>query len=312
MGIKEIYLAGGCFWGVQAYFKQVIGIVNTEVGYANGYSNQTNYYVIHSTNHAETLKIEYEENSIHFAEILDRYYRIIDPLSINKQGSDVGTQYRTGIFYTDEKQKNIAEISLKILQKKYDEEIQILLQPLKNYVRAEEYHQEYLDKNPDGYCHVDTDKVADMLYPARYNLTHEEIVEKYGEMAHNVVHHKGTETPFTSEYDKLNESGIYVDIVTGQPLFSSDDKYDAGCGWPSFTMPITTDVLKYNEDMTLGMERTEVTSVVGNSHLGHVFDDGPENLGGFRYCINGASLKFIPKDKMAEEGHEELIPYVTK
>lgn len=312
MATKEIYLAGGCFWGMEAYFKQVIGIINTEVGYANGYSNQTNYYVIHSTNHAETLKIEYEEDSIHLAEIFDRFYSIIDPVSLNKQGNDIGTQYRTGIFYKDDEQKKIAEISLEILQKKYDKKLEILLEPLKNYVKAEEYHQEYLEKNPDGYCHINIDKVGDILYPAKYNLDHKEIVEKYGELSHEVAHHKRTEPPFSSEYDKFDKSGIYVDIVTGAPLFSSDDKYDAGCGWPSFTMPITTDALKYNEDLSLAMERTEVVSAIGSTHLGHVFDDGPVDRGGYRYCINGASLKFIPKEKMAEDGYEELLPYVMK
>lgn len=309
---NKIYLAGGCFWGMEEYFKKLPGVLSTEVGYANGYSEQTNYYVIHSTNHAETLKITYDSHTIHLAEILERFYKIIDPTSINRQGADVGTQYRTGIFYKDENSKKIALLSLEILQKNYEEKIAILLQPLKNYVRAEEFHQNYLEKNPDGYCHIDTGIIMDALYKGKYNLTDEEIKEKYGDKSYEIVKNKATEPPFSSEYDKNFEEGIYVDIVTGKPLFASIDKYDAHCGWPSFAKAITTDVLKYNEDNSHNMQRTEVVSEDSDCHLGHIFDDGPEEKGGYRYCINGKSIKFIPKSEMKSKGYEKLLPYLIK
>jgi peptide methionine sulfoxide reductase msrA/msrB len=314
MGTKsraEIYLAAGCFWGSEAYFKRVFGILDTEVGYANGKSGDTNYQKVAETDHAETVKLTYDPNKIHLAEILERYYRIIDPFSINKQGNDQGRQYRTGIYYTDEKSGALAQYSLKVLEEIKGKAPAIECQPLKNFVPAEEYHQDYLDKNPGGYCHINLFAADEVLFPGSALPSDKELREKLSDTSYNVIRERGTERPFSSPYDSQYEDGIYVDIATGQPLFSSADKFDGGCGWPSFSMPITTDAAQYSRDQRLMRERIEVSGDSTN-HLGHVFDDGPEDLGSLRYCINGAALQFIPFDKMDEAGYSALKPFVKK
>nr|WP_322619289.1 peptide-methionine (R)-S-oxide reductase MsrB [Campylobacter sp. RM9337] len=310
--MSEIYLAGGCFWGVEGYFKQLKGVVETSVGYANGNSENTSYDKLKQTDHAETILIKFDENRINLAEILAHFFRIIDPFSINKQGNDVGRQYRSGIYYTNDIQKALLDKFIAMEQEKATQKIAVEILPLKNYIKAEEYHQDYLDKNPNGYCHIDLNLAKKPLYgeddfvmPGR-----EELKQKLSPHQYAVTQEKATERPFSSEYDKFYEKGIYVDIVSGKPLFSSSDKFDAGCGWPSFSKPITTDALSYEQDESHGMQRIEVLSSVANSHLGHVFNDGLPELGGLRYCINGASLKFIPLEKMKELGYEKYIIYV--
>ena len=310
--LKEIYLAGGCFWGMEGYFKRVKGVVESEVGYANGKSEKTDYYSLKNTDHAETLKIKFDENVVAFAEILEHFFRVIDPLSVDKQGNDVGRQYRTGIYYTDESDKEFLQNFIAIKQKKYKEKIAVEIEPLRNYAKAEEYHQDYLGKNPNGYCHIDLNLATKPLYDeSKFALpSRDEIKANLNPLQFAVTQEKATERPYTSEFDKLSAKGIYIDVVTKKPLFSSADKFDAGCGWPSFSKPITTDALSYANDTSHGMVRTEVSSRLGNSHLGHVFNDGIKEKCGLRYCINGASLEFVPLEKMQELGYGEYIPYV--
>ena len=183
---------------------------------------------------------------------------------------------------------------------------------MQNFILAEDYHQDYLDKNPGGYCHIDLTLARKPLYDeSRFKAPSKaELKKKLTDEQYRVTQEKATERPFTSRYDQFEGKGIYVDIVTGKPLFSSTDKYDAGCGWPSFTKPITTQALQYLDDKSHGMQRTEVVSLTGGAHLGHVFDDGPQDKGGKRYCINGASLKFIALENMEAEGYGDYIPYV--
>lgn len=310
---KVIYLAGGCFWGVEGYFTQLDGVLSTEVGYANGNSEETDYHSLKQTDHAETIRIEYNENVISLEELLLHFYRIIDPVSINRQGNDIGRQYRTGIYYEDEELGKRAKRSLTQLQKKYDEPIAVECEPLKNYIKAEEYHQEYLEKNPSGYCHIN---LALASVPLRedenpYTKPEEnELREKLTDSQYEITQNAGTEKPFSSELDKFEEKGLYVDIVSGEPLFSSRDKYDAGCGWPSFTKPIQQYRMNYLDDYSHNRHRIEVRSGGADSHLGHVFNDGPTSEGGLRYCINGESLRFVPIEKMEEEGYGEYIPFV--
>ena len=249
-----------------------------------------------------------------FRSILLYYFRVIDPTSINKQGNDRGRQYRTGIYYQNEQDKAVIEAALKTLQSKYQEPIQIEVEPLKNYVEAEEYHQDYLKKNPNGYCHIDIKKadeplIDDKKYP---KPSDSELKQKLTALQYDVTQGKHTERSFSNEYWDNFAPGIYVDITTGEPLFSSKDKFESGCGWPSFTQPISPDVATYKEDKSYNMVRTEVRSRTGNSHLGHVFTDGPQELGGLRYCINSASLRFIAKDEMEEAGYGYLLPYLNK
>ena len=310
--IKEIYFAGGCFWGVEGYFGKIAGVKETDTGYANGSTKDTNYKQIASTGHAETVKIVYDSAIVSLQELLAHYFRIIDPTSLNKQGNDIGTQYRTGIYYTDPAVLGDIQNYIAVVQKKYTKPVVVEVEPLKNFIKAEEYHQDYLKKNPGGYCHINLSLADKPLYDeSRFKvLPKDELKKRLTQEQYRVTQERATERPFTSQYDKFDEKGIYVDITTGKPLFSSSDKYDAGCGWPSFTKPITLSALNYLQDDSLGMSRTEVVSQTGGAHLGHVFDDGPSDKGGLRYCINGASLRFVPYDKMEAEGYGEYLPYV--
>ncbi len=314
--LKEIYLAGGCFWGVEKYIEGIIGVVSTEVGYANGHTENPTYKEVcnDDTGYAETVHVIYDPEKITLKFLLDLFYEIIDPTSINKQGNDVGDQYRTGIYYIDEDDKDIILNSIERLKEKYTRNIAIEIEKLKIFYKAEDYHQKYLDKNPNGYCHISSNKFKNVteikVDKYKYEEPTEKDLNKLNKLEYNVTQNADTEAPFQNEYYNNFKSGIYIDIVTGEPLFLSTDKFESGCGWPSFTRPIDPEVIKEKEDRSLFMRRTEVRSRVGNSHLGHVFDDGPKDKGGKRYCINSASLKFIPKEEMEKEGYGYLIEYV--
>lgn len=305
---KEIVLGAGCFWGTQAYFDKIEGVVATEVGYANGLVENPSYEQVctGATGFAEVARIVYDPEVINLFKILEHFFRIIDPISLNKQGGDVGEQYRTGIYSNNLNDREVASQYIEIMQVNYDKKIQVEVDYLKNYYMAEDYHQDYLKKNPDGYCHIDLSLANEDKKDNKFGkVSNEEIKEKLTELQYRVTQEAATEMPFTSEYDDFYEKGLYVDIVTGQPLFVSTDKFDAGCGWPSFSKPIEKDALSYFEDDTLSRKRIEVVSKSGDSHLGHVFNDGPKEAGGLRYCINGASLRFIPYEEMDKEGYSE-------
>lgn len=312
--MSDIYLAGGCFWGMEKYIASVSGVISTQAGYANGCTANPSYEeVCHkNTGHAETVKVEYDPGTVSLEFLLELYYEAIDPTSVNRQGGDRGVQYRTGIYYADEKDFAIIEGSIKELQKRYDKPIAIEVKPLENFYPAEEYHQKYLDKNPGGYCHIPPDKFRKAaqarVNPASYPLPEEEVLRKTLTQAqYEVTQNSATEPPFRNEYHNHFKPGIYVDITTGEPLFASTDKFESGCGWPSFSKPIDPNVIREKTDHSHGMMRTEVRSRAGNAHLGHVFDDGPRASGGQRYCTNSASLRFIPKEDMEREGYGYLV-----
>lgn len=309
---EDIYFAGGCFWGTQAYFDKIEGVVETEVGYANGVIENPSYEQVctGSTGFAETTKIIYDSNKINLYQLLEHLFRTINPLSLNKQGGDIGTQYRTGVYSRSSSQKEIVSDFFELVKNNYDSEIVVENKFLENYYIAEEYHQKYLEKNPGGYCHVDLSLAdSDLKFTKYIKPSDEELKEKLTKTQYEVTQNSDTEMPFSSEYDALYEKGIYVDIITKQPLFASADKYDAGCGWPSFSKPIENSI-NYFEDNSLSRRRIEVKSKSGDTHLGHVFNDGPEELGGLRYCINGASLEFIPYEKMDEKGYSDYKKFV--
>ena len=310
--MAEIYLAGGCFWGLEEYFSRIEGVEETTVGYANGQVESTNYQLIHQTDHAETVHLVYDEKRVSLREILLYYFRVIDPLSVNKQGNDVGRQYRTGVYYTDQADKAVIEQVFAEQEKQLGQKIAVELEPLRHYVLAEDYHQDYLKKNPGGYCHINVnDAYQPLVDPGQYEKpTDVELKEQLTEEQYQVTQHSATERPFHNVYNATFEEGIYVDVTTGEPLFFAGDKFESGCGWPSFSRPIARDVLKYYEDKSHGMERIEVRSRSGNAHLGHVFTDGPEAVGGLRYCINSAALRFIPKEKMEAEGYGYLLTFM--
>ena len=306
---RIIYLAGGCFWGLEAYMERIQGVTDAVSGYANGKGDTTNYQLLHATDHAETVKVTYDPNKISLDKLLQYYFRVIDPTSINKQGNDRGRQYRTGIYYQDGADKAVIEQALAQLQTKYKKPVQIEVQPIKNYIVAEEYHQDYLKKNPNGYCHIDITKADEPVidekdYPKPSDA---ELKAKLTPLQYSVTQNKHTERSFSNEYWDNFQPGIYVDVTTGEPVFSSNDKFESGCGWPSFTKPIAKEVVHYQTDNSFNMQRTEVLSRAGNAHLGHVFDDGPKDKGGLRYCINSASIKFIPLAEMEKAGYGYLI-----
>lgn len=311
---KEVYLAGGCFWGLQKYIDEIHGIIKTEVGYANGKTENPTYDEVcrKDTGHAEAVWVEYNPEVISLARILELYYRVINPTSLNRQGNDVGSQYRTGIYFVDEKDEEVIKASILELQKGYDKPIAIEVVPLNNYYRAEEYHQKYLDKNPGGYCHIGPqhfNMAKDVLVdPYQYDKVPDEYLkEVLTPMQYNVSIFSGTEPPYNNKYWNRFEEGLYVDITTGEPLFTSKDKFESSCGWPSFSKPIDAEVVRSKKDASHGMLRQEVRSRVGDIHLGHVFEDGPKESGGLRYCINSASLRFIPKNQMEEEGYGQYL-----
>ncbi|WP_299572168.1 peptide-methionine (R)-S-oxide reductase MsrB [uncultured Leptotrichia sp.] len=208
--------------------------------------------------------------------------------------------------------KIIEDYKVDEVAKKYDKPLAVEKEPLKNFIKAEDYHQDYLKKNPNGYCHIDVNQAAyPVIEASRYpKPSDEEIKSKLSPEEYAVTQKNDTERAFSNRYWDKFDAGIYVDVVTGEPLFSSKDKFDSGCGWPSFTRPISPDVATYKEDKSFNMTRTEVRSRVGNSHLGHVFTDGPKDKGGLRYCINSLSIKFIPKAEMEEKGYGYLLDYV--
>jgi len=310
--MAEIYLAGGCFWGLEEYFSRIEGVEETTVGYANGQVESTNYQLIHQTDHAETVHLVYDEERVSLREILLYYFRVIDPLSLNKQGNDVGRQYRTGIYYTNQADKTVIEQVVAEQEKQLGQKIAVELEPLRHYVLAEDYHQDYLKKNPGGYCHINVnDAYQPLVDPGQYEKpTDAELKEQLTEEQYQVTQNSATERPFHNAYNATFEEGIYVDVTTGEPLFFAGDKFESGCGWPSFSRPIAREVLRYYEDKSHGMERIEVRSRSGNAHLGHVFTDGPESAGGLRYCINSAALRFIPKEKMEAEGYAYLLQHM--
>ena len=319
-GTANLYFAGGCFWGTEHFFKQIRGVISTEVGYANGtLQHAPSYEEVCSgnTGFAETVKIVYNPQVVDLKLLLELYFKTIDPTSLNKQGNDVGDQYRTGIYYTDAGVKTTIDEAIAALAKNYKKPIVVEVSPLKNFYQAEEYHQDYLDKNPRGYCHIPTKlfEVARKANPEPIKFkkpTEAELRSRLTKEQYAVTQQNATETPLANEYWDEQREGIYVDITTGEPLFSSLDKFQSGCGWPSFAKPIDKKLIEEKEDKSYHMTRTEVRSKLGDAHLGHVFDDGPKQLGGLRYCINSASLRFIPKEDMQKEGYGEYLVLFKK
>ncbi len=309
-----IYLAGGCFWGMEQLMQSIPGVIDAESGYANGTCEaDADYKTVckGETGFRETVRVEYDPGQVSLDALLLAYFYVIDPTVENRQGNDRGSQYQTGVYYTNESAretvKRIAEI-----ERGRSEKFFVEIGPLKNYYPAEEYHQNYLEKNPNGYCHIPRAEMelfsrlridpGDYQKPAAESIRDKLTAEQY-----RVTQESGTERAFTGEFWDRFEKGIYVDVVTGEPLFSSADKYESSCGWPAFTRPIEEPAVVEREDLSYGMRRTEVRSRAGDSHLGHVFTGDPESPNGVRYCINSASLRFVPYAKMEAEGYGYLL-----
>ena len=318
--LKDAYFAGGCFWGVEEYFSRIPGVLDVTSGYANGNTEKPTYREVCSgkTGYAEAVHVSYDPAKVSLETLTKQFFKIINPISVNKQGNDLGSQYRTGLYYADEADKPVLEKVWKEIQGKYSQPLAVELLPLKNYYPAEEYHQDYLKKNPGGYCHISFDSLKDIPASDRDSLDAsnyskppaEELKKLLSPEQYNVTQKNGTERAFSGRYLDNEEPGIYVDVVTGETLFSSADKFYSRCGWSSFTKPISPVVATEHIDRSFGMLRTEVRSRVGDSHLGHVFDDGPIDRGGLRYCINSAALRFIPYEEMEKEGYRDYMDLV--
>lgn len=332
-GQKEIYLAGGCFWGTELYTSLVYGVVSAESGYANGATSHPSYREVCSgSGHAETVHIVYDPAKVSLDQLLLAFYDSIDPTAKDRQGNDIGRQYRSGIYYVpnadgaESADAVVIRASLDALQQRIGKPVAIEMGPIVNFYRAEDDHQEYLVKNPNGYCHISPALIAQMrekraaaereaeAKPLRTfaKPSDEELKARLTGMQYAVTQQKATEPAFRNEYDHEFREGIYCDITTGEPLFISADKYDSGCGWPAFSRPIDSALIAEHEDRSYGMVRTEVTAAGSGAHLGHVFDDGPAATGGLRYCINSASLRFIPKEDMEAEGYGDYLYLLEK
>ncbi len=303
----EIWLAGGCFWGVEAYFSRMLGVEYTRVGYANGTTEETGYQDIGRTGHAEAVYVVYDPELLPLEELLGYFFGIIDPTVLNRQRNDRGTQYRTGIYYKDESVLPVIRQVLEKEQEKHSSPIVTEVESLAHFIDAEDYHQDYLTVNPGGYCHISLSDIPrekpQVLASSYPRPTDEELKARLTPEQYSIIRNSDTEYAFQNRYWDNKEEGLYVDLATGEPLFSSRNKYDSGSGWPSFTRPIQWDVITYHGDSSAGMQRIEVRSRSGDSHLGHLFYDGPSSEGGLRYCINSGALDFIPLDQLEERGY---------
>ncbi len=313
---KSIYLAGGCFWGLQKYIEAIHGVKNVVVGYANGTWEEERDITyedvqIGITGFRETLYVEYDPDEVSLDTILFSFFYVIDPTVENRQGSDVGSQYQTGVYYTDDETKEAVERIAEIEKERYDRFV-VEIEPLEVFYEAEEYHQHYLDKNPDGYCHINPGQIEWMkqiiVDPGDYRRPEKsEIKEMLTPEQYYVTQENGTEEAFNNEYWDFFEKGIYVDVVSGEPLFSSEDKFESQCGWAAFSKGIDVNTFFFTEDDLEEEIRLEIRSRAANSHLGHLFQGDTESPTGNRYCINSAAVRFVPYDKMTEEGYEYLM-----
>jgi peptide methionine sulfoxide reductase msrA/msrB len=326
--IKKAVFAGGCFWCMEPPYSFIDGVIDVKAGYTGGHVENPTYRQVSSgtSGHYEAIEITYDPQKVDYRKLLDIFWKNIDPTDDGGQFADRGTQYLTAIFYADENQKKVAEESKKQLNEsgKFKTPVTTAILPAEKFYEAEDYHQDYAAKNPRSYESYKIgsgragfikrvwgeSKEENLVKKDWKNFVKpdtEELRKMLSSLQYKVTQEDGTERAFDNEYWDNKAEGIYVDIVSGEPLFSSTDKYKSGTGWPSFVKPIETGVVTEHSDRKFFMTRTEIRSKIADSHLGHVFNDGPKDRGGLRYCMNSAAMKFIPKEKMEELGYKKYL-----
>lgn len=305
--------AGGCFWCMVSPFDEYPGVVKVDSGYTGGHVKNPTYEQVCAgdTGHVEAIQITYDPEVLPYETLLEMFWRQIDPTDPGGQFCDQGSSYHTAIFFHTPEQKAAAEASRQALDDsgRFDAPIVTPILPAAEFWPAEDYHQGFYKKNPAHYKNYRKSSGRDEFIREHWKGNEKSVAlkEKLTDLQYRVTQENGTEPPFQNEYWNEEREGIYVDIVSGEPLFTSRDKFDAGCGWPSFTKPLQKDIIEEKVDQSHGMVRTEVRSKLSDSHLGHVFDDGPRDAGGLRYCINSAALRFIPKNEMEKEGYGKYL-----
>lgn len=343
---QTVILAGGCFWCTEADLEKLEGVQNVTSGYTGGQEVNPTYKQVSAgqTSHREAVRVEYNADIISYEQILNAFLRTIDPTDAGGSFVDRGPHYTAAIYTSNEEQKKVALTFIDKMSKSpyfLNKEIMVDVLPISSFYLAEEYHQDYATKNAfqysfyrirsgrDQYIKKVWDQIPQEFFLVQESFmkevftgntemeekyakfvkpTDKELKEKLTPIQYKVTQKDGTEAPFNNEYDKNTERGIYVDIVSGEPLFSSRDKFDSKTGWPSFLIPISDHFIVEKDDFVLFMRRTEVRSRYADSHLGHVFNDGPN--GGLRYCMNSAALRFIPQDQMEKEGYGDYLSHV--
>lgn len=322
--LKTATFAGGCFWCVESDFEKLDGVYKVVSGYSGGSGENPTYETYHDLGYVEAVQIYYDPSVIAYEQLVDYLWKHIDPTDAGGQFVDRGLSYRSEIFYHDEEQRRIAEKSRADLIKsnRFNKPVVTAIVKFRNFTPAEDYHQDYYKNNPVRYKYYrngsgrdqflektwgpERDKIKP-LTDSKYKKPEDAMIKKkLTPLQYKVTQEEGTEPPFQNEYWDNKKEGIYVDIVSGEPLFSSKDKYDSGTGWPSFTKPIDPGNIVEKTDTHLFMTRTEVRSKHGDSHLGHVFPDGPKPTG-LRYCMNSASMRFVPKEDLEKEGFGKYL-----